>query len=263
MYLNSSRLKRWGDTFFTTATVKMSMENWVWWASLACIDKADFSHFSSLKHPLCPLVRLWHSCVVRPKYVSDSPQSLHIHMYMTFFDLQLRCFGMWRVLPLIVTLLSLFIWGHCRQPRALQCWPFDPAKGKQICLLRTTVLPIELFFFSANIMRVSPINWRNSLSKLRTSDLNSATPSKKWMGNTKVSFSSGVALLLVVDLRMVASFSLFNVSYLYPLASKFVMHCVNSSSLVSRFELFLKVLNICENGMELNTDLGWKLLGFK
>ena len=71
-----------------------------------------------------------------------------------------------------------------------------------------------------------------------------------------MSFSSGVALFVVVDLRMAASFSLFNVSNLYPLASKFVMHCVNSLSLVSRFELFLKVLNICENGMELNTDLG-------
>ena len=178
MNLYSSRLKRCGDTFFTTDTVKLSKENWVWCTSLACIDSADLSHFSSLKHPRCPLVRLWHSCTVLPKYVSLSPHNLQIQRYITFLDLQLRCRGIWRLLPFMTRSLFSFTRGHWRQPRLLQCWSSDVILGKLSCLLRTTLFPIELFFFKANIMRVSPINCLSSLSRLRTSDLNSERPLK-------------------------------------------------------------------------------------
>ena len=81
MYLYSARLSCCGDTFFTIAIEKISKENLVWWTSRACIDNADFSQYFSLKHPLWPLVRSWHSCVVRPKYVSLSPQFANPHVY--------------------------------------------------------------------------------------------------------------------------------------------------------------------------------------
>ena len=178
MYLYSARLSCCGDTFFTTAIVKISKENLVWWTSRACIDNADFSQYFSLKHPRWPLVRSWHSCVVRPKYVSLSPHSLQIHMYIMFLDLQLRWRGMRIVLPLMTTWLCVFTWGHCKHPRPLQCWSNSALLEKLNCLLRTTRFPIELPFFSANNMRVSPMSCWNSSFRLRTSVLNSDTPSK-------------------------------------------------------------------------------------
>ena len=132
--LYSSRLNLWGDTFFTTAILKMSNEKFVWWTSLACIESADFSHFSPLKHPRWPLERSWDSCIVRPKYVSFSPHNLQIHMYIMFLDLQLRCRGMLRVFPFISTMFSSLINGHWRQPRPLQCWSSIVLGGKLKCL---------------------------------------------------------------------------------------------------------------------------------
>ena len=106
-----------------------------------------------------------------------------------FLDLQLRWRGIWRLSPFMTRSLFSFTRGHWRQPRLLQCWSSDVILGKLSCLLRTTLFPIELFFFKANIMRVSPINCLSSLSRLRTSDLNSERPLKKWTGKANESTS--------------------------------------------------------------------------
>ena len=87
MYRNSSLRKFWGDTFFITATEKLSIENCWPCTSLACIERADFSHFSSQKQWRWPLVRLCDSWVVRPKYASGPRQNLHIQRYTIFFGL--------------------------------------------------------------------------------------------------------------------------------------------------------------------------------
>ena len=79
MNLNSSLLNCCGDTFFTTEMLNVSNEKFSMWHSFACIDRADFSTLSSLlKQDLCPLVRLWQCCIVRPKYVSL--HNLQFHM---------------------------------------------------------------------------------------------------------------------------------------------------------------------------------------
>ena len=71
----------------------MSREKEVQCASHACMESADLFHFSSVKTPRWPLVRLRHSWIVCPKYASFSWHSLQIHMYITCFDLQLRWQG--------------------------------------------------------------------------------------------------------------------------------------------------------------------------
>ena len=63
----------------------------------------------------------------------------------------------------------------------------------------------ELFFLIANMIVVLPINCSISYFKPDTNDLNSVRPSKKWTGNTNVSFSS-----FDVDLKIFRSAFPFN-----------------------------------------------------
>ena len=123
MYRNSSLRKFWGDTFFITATEKLSIENCWPCTSLACIERADFSHFSSQKQWRWPLVRLCDSWVVRPKYASGPRQSLHIQRYTIFLDLQLSDFGMVTGILFMTISFWLMTAGHWRQPPLLHLWP--------------------------------------------------------------------------------------------------------------------------------------------
>ena len=181
---------------------------------------------------------------------------------MTFLDLQLRWRGIRKGTSLMTTFDWVLTWGHCRQPRPLQRWSSEGLFGKLNFLFWTTLFPIELFFFNAKIMRVSPINSWNSVLRLCTSALKFETPSKKCTGNTRVSPST-VSVVADANLSIAFPFRTFNFVVVYPLASKCVMHCLSSSSLSSVFELFLKVLKSWEKGMELKTEFGWKLFGFK
>ena len=153
-----------------------------------------------------------------------------------FLDLQLRCRGMRRVLPFISTMLSSLISGHWRQPRPLQCWSSIVLGGKLKCLFWTTAFPIELLFFSAKRIRVSPISCWNSLWRLRTTDLKSMTPSKKWTGNTNVS-PSMTSLLTASVLLSTSCFNSISFPWLYPLASKWEIHWFNSTSLALNYSL--------------------------
>ena len=146
MKRNSSRLNCWGETFFTMAIVKFFKENWLWCTSLACIASADFSHLSSVKHPRCPLVRWWHSWVVRPKYASFSAHNLH---NQNFRDLQSRFY--WILILFIVKLVLVVDSGHWRHPPLLHLWFALNIWGKLTCLFLTTVLPIELRFFVVHV----------------------------------------------------------------------------------------------------------------
>lgn len=178
MNLNSSRRSCCGDTFFTTdmpkdPSVKLSL-----WHSFACMDKADFSTLSSLlKHDLWPLVRLWQGWTVRPKYVSL--QSLQFHIYIMFFDLQFRNFGIFRGMPLTSKWFFELTRGHCLQPVALHFCPFCAELCFVLsCLFCTNMLPIELCFFTANIIRVFPMSSLNSVFRLFTTPLKSFNFSK-------------------------------------------------------------------------------------
>ena len=177
MYLNSSLRKSWGDTFFTTATEKLSMENRWQCTSFACIDRADLSHFSSQKHCRWPLVRLCDSWVVRPKYASGPEQSLHIQRYTIFLDLQLSDFGMVTGILLTIIYFWLMTAGHWRQPPLLHLWPVE-VTGKLNCLFLTIALPIEFRFFIASMILTSPINVWNSVLRLLITSFNCLTPSK-------------------------------------------------------------------------------------
>ena len=70
IYLNSSVLSIWEETYLMTAILKMSKEKVIWWTSLACTDSADLSNFLLLKLLLWPLVLFLHSCVVLPRLLS-------------------------------------------------------------------------------------------------------------------------------------------------------------------------------------------------
>ena len=178
MNLNSCLLNCWGETFFTTATLKLFSEKLFWWHSFACIDRADLSTLSSLlKQDLCPLVRLRQAWMVLPKYGSSSHR-LQSHRYTILLDLQFRKRGTVSGIPLITNLRSWLTSGHCMQPGALHFWPFAVVFFVLNCLFCTIVLPMELCFFIANMTFVSPISSLISSFKLCTTDLNSLTLSK-------------------------------------------------------------------------------------
>ena len=128
--------------------------------------------------------------------------NLHNHRQMTFLDLQSRFLGIAMFLPLIVTLGSVMTNGHCRHPPPLQHWLDQVQFLVLICLLRTTVFPIELRFFIANIMCTSPINISNSSLKLWITPLKSLMPSKQWTGKTRVS-QSKLGIITVYSRRNV------------------------------------------------------------
>ena len=179
IYLNSSRLSCWGDTFLTMDTEKMSREKEVRCASHTWMEGAYLSHFSAVKAPRWPLVRLWHSWIVRPKYASFSWHSLQIRMYITCFDLQLRWWGIRTIWSLIMIFYLSFVRGHWRHPRAFHLWLTAAVSFKILnCLFRTNWLPIELCFFVAIITWVLPISCWNSLLRPWINFLSSDSPSK-------------------------------------------------------------------------------------
>ena len=112
---NSSLLIFLRETFFTTTILKFFKHIILLEClSLACMDNAHFS----LKHALCPFVRLWHFCMVLPKYDLPFTQRLHIHKYIAFF-LQYNFMGTFILFLLTSTLFTLATNGHCLHPGAL------------------------------------------------------------------------------------------------------------------------------------------------
>ena len=67
IYLNSSRLILWGEILWSKVILKFDKSKLFGWTDFACIERADCSHFSSVKDPLWVLVRSWDFCIVRPK----------------------------------------------------------------------------------------------------------------------------------------------------------------------------------------------------
>ena len=98
---------------------------------------------------------------------------------MMFLDLQFKCRGILRGVPLMTNLSFVLTRGHCLQPTELHFCPFDVALELMLrCLFWTIMLPIDPCFLMANITRVLPIRDLISSFKLKSVDLNSFSLSK-------------------------------------------------------------------------------------
>ena len=76
---------------------------------------------------------------------------------MMLFDLQFRDLGTFRGIPLTTNWFSWLTRGHCLQPVALHFCPLCSVMCFMLsCLFCTNMLPIELCFFTANMIRVFP-----------------------------------------------------------------------------------------------------------
>ena len=153
--LNSSLLNCCGDTFLTTEMPNYSQEKF--YHSFACIDRKDFSAlFSLLKHDLCSVVPLRQGWKVCPKYVSF--HNLQLHMYIMFLDLRFKDFLIINSIPLTIGLFSTLTCGHCLHLGILHFCPLRVVSFfVKCCLFYTNILPMELCFFTANVICMLPI----------------------------------------------------------------------------------------------------------
>ena len=65
--LNSSLLILWAKTFRNKVILKCFKSNLSEWTDLECIERAELSHFASVKHPRWVLVRSCVFWIVLPK----------------------------------------------------------------------------------------------------------------------------------------------------------------------------------------------------